>query len=50
MDDKKTILVVDDEADIVKVLKFRFEKMGFKVLVAGSNSAILFLKLNCSAK
>lgn len=34
MDDKKTILVIDDEADLVKVLKFRLEKRGYNVLTA----------------
>ncbi len=32
--DKKTILVVDDEPDIVKVLKFRLTDAGYNVLSA----------------
>ena len=32
--DEKRILVVDDEADILNLLKYNLEKAGFKVLLA----------------
>lgn len=34
MIDKKQILVVDDEAEIIKAIKIRLEQIGYKVLAA----------------
>ena len=34
MSEKKSILVIDDEADLVKILKFRLEKNGYRVATA----------------
>ena len=38
---QKTILVVDDEADIVDMLKYNLEKEGYKVLTARNGTAAL---------
>lgn len=35
MDGPKKILVIDDEEDMLKLLKMRFEQEDFKVIVAG---------------
>ncbi|MFC1571395.1 response regulator transcription factor [Candidatus Margulisiibacteriota bacterium] len=37
----KKILLVDDEEDIVKPLKFRLESKGYQVVVAGDGEAAL---------
>ena len=34
MEDRKTILVVDDEVDLIKVLKSRLKQEGYNVLTA----------------
>lgn len=34
MDSQKTILVIDDEIDLLEMLQFQFEKKGFKVVTA----------------
>ncbi|MFC1589904.1 response regulator [Candidatus Omnitrophota bacterium] len=39
METKKTILVIDDEADLVKILKFRLEQKGYNVLTAYDGAA-----------
>ena len=39
MDDKKKILVVDDEEDMQKLLKIRFEQENFIVITAGDGEA-----------
>ena len=33
MSDKKTILILDDEVDVVKILKFHLEKDGYDVVM-----------------
>ncbi len=37
------ILIVDDEADVVRLLQFRFEKEGFDIISAGDGQTALAL-------
>lgn len=39
--DKKRILLVDDEADLVEMVKFRLEANGYEVLTAGDGQTAL---------
>jgi len=41
MEDKKTILVVDDEAALVELIKIRLTKAGYEVLTAGNGKEAL---------
>ncbi|MBN2452929.1 MAG: response regulator [Candidatus Omnitrophica bacterium] len=40
-DNKKTVLVVDDEADFLKVIKFRLEANGYDVVTAATGKDAL---------
>ncbi len=35
------VLIVDDEADVVRLLQFRFEKEGFETIMAGDGPSAL---------
>lgn len=39
--DKKRILLVDDETDLVEMVKFRLEANGYEVMTAGDGQAAL---------
>lgn len=41
--DKKTVLVVDDDEDLVKMLKFRIEGEGYEFMSAGDGKEMLQL-------
>lgn len=43
MSQKEKILVVDDEEDLVKLVKYHLERDGYKVLSAGNGEDALFL-------
>jgi DNA-binding response OmpR family regulator len=44
MSAKQKILVVDDEEDILEILKYNLEKEGFEVKTAGDGNALRWLK------